>query len=208
MQKLSISLPLTWIQFIDDYKATNGCKSRSQVIEAALALLQQQAVPQVAQAPSLDTQLTNNSKPAVTETDFNLDREIIVYTDGACKGNPGPGGWAAILLCGDHQKELSGGEPQTTNNRMEMMAAIKALQALTRPCVVKIHSDSQLVINTMTRNWKRKMNLDLWAELDRLTKIHKVEWIWVKGHASDPLNCRADELAVIAARQIRKPTHA
>ncbi|KGF72896.1 hypothetical protein DO97_04125 [Neosynechococcus sphagnicola sy1] len=127
---------------------------------------------------------------------------VVIYTDGACKGNPGPGGWAAILRYGDHTQEISGGAAATTNNRMEMMAAIQALQSLTRPCQVRLHTDSQLLVNTMTRNWKRKANLDLWAELDRLAATHQVEWTWVKGHGSDPWNIRADELAVKAAQAI------
>ncbi len=132
------------------------------------------------------------------------DLPVIIYTDGACRGNPGPGGWAALLQYGDKTREISGAEPQTTNNRMEMMAAIQALQALTRPCKVRLHTDSQLVVNTMTKGWKRKANLDLWAELDRLVKEHQVAWIWVKGHADDPLNNRVDELAVQASKTIQK----
>jgi ribonuclease HI len=125
---------------------------------------------------------------------------VIIYTDGACKGNPGPGGWAAILQDNEQTQEISGGAIQTTNNRMEMQAAIEALMSLKQPCQVKLHSDSQLLVNTMTKNWKRKANLDLWADLDRLAMVHTVEWIWVKGHANDPLNNRVDELAVMAAR--------
>jgi ribonuclease HI len=135
------------------------------------------------------------------------DLPVIIYTDGACRGNPGPGGWAAILQYGDKNREISGAELQTTNNRMEMMAVIQALQALTRPCAVRLHTDSQLVVNTMTKGWKRKANQDLWAEIDQLAKTHQVEWIWVKGHASDPLNNRVDELAVQAAKSIQvKPS--
>lgn len=132
------------------------------------------------------------------------DLPVIIYTDGACRGNPGPGGWAAILQYGDKTREISGSERDTTNNRMEMMAVIQALQALTRPCIVRLHTDSQLIVNTMTKGWKRKANQDLWADLDRAAQTHKVSWIWVKGHASDPLNNRVDELAVQAAKSLQK----
>lgn len=132
------------------------------------------------------------------------DLPVIIYTDGACRGNPGPGGWAAILQYGDKTREISGAEPDTTNNRMEMMAVIQALQALTRPCIVRLHTDSQLIVNTMTKGWKRKANQDLWADLDQAAQIHKVAWIWVKGHASDPLNNRVDHLAVQAAKSLLK----
>jgi ribonuclease HI len=128
---------------------------------------------------------------------------VIIYTDGACKGNPGPGGWAALLQYEEHTKEISGAEAHTTNNRMEMMAAIQALRVLNSPCQVKLHTDSQLVVNTMTKGWKRKANLDLWAELDQLSQVHDVKWIWVKGHANDALNNRVDQLAVMAAKTIR-----
>jgi ribonuclease HI len=129
---------------------------------------------------------------------------VVIYTDGACKGNPGSGGWAAILQCGGHTKEISGGEAQTTNNRMEMMAVIQALKSLTRPCQVQLHTDSQLVVNTMTCNWKRKANLDLWSEIDHLATIHQIKWIWVRGHAGNPLNHRADQLAVAASRKFQR----
>ncbi len=137
-------------------------------------------------------------------------RTVIIYTDGACLKNPGgAGGWAAVLQYTKGngelaEKEILGGDPSTTNNRMEMQAAIEALKALKEPCCVKLHSDSQLLVNTMSLGWKRKANKDLWAELDKLSQIHKVEWVWVKGHASDPLNNRADELAVQAAMSADK----
>ncbi|MEM9541906.1 MAG: ribonuclease HI [Cyanobacteria bacterium P01_E01_bin.42] len=136
-----------------------------------------------------------------SQPDTSSRKEVIVYTDGACSGNPGAGGWGAILKYGEHCKELSGfAREQTTNNRMEMTAVIEALNALKYPCLVYLHTDSQLIVNTMTRNWKRKANQDLWAEIDRLARIHQVEWIWVKGHASDPLNNRVDRLAVAASK--------
>jgi len=128
---------------------------------------------------------------------------VIAYTDGACSGNPGPGGWGAVLVWPDgRREELSGSATgTTTNNRMEIAAAIAALQALPPGSYVRLHSDSQLVINTMTRGWRRRVNQDLWDELDRWAAQHRVEWIWVKGHASDPLNQRADTLAVAAAKR-------
>lgn len=135
------------------------------------------------------------------KADTSSRKEVIIYTDGACSGNPGAGGWGAILKYGKHCKELSGfAWETTTSNRMEMTAVIEALKALKYPCRVYLHTDSQLIVNTMTRNWKRKANQDLWAEIDRLSQIHQVEWIWVKGHASDPLNNRVDRLAVAASK--------
>ncbi|MDB9311638.1 ribonuclease HI [Spirulina sp. CS-785/01] len=137
--------------------------------------------------------MTKSNQPIVT-----------IYTDGACLGNPGVGGYAALLMYGEHQKEISGSEgTATTNNRMEMQAAIAGLQALKFPCQVKLYSDSQLLVNTMTKNWKRKANQDLWATLDQLVKEHQVEWFWVKGHADNPYNQRVDELAVAAAKAQR-----
>jgi ribonuclease HI len=134
--------------------------------------------------------------------------EVEIFTDGACRGNPGPGGWGAILRYGEVEKELSGGEPQTTNNRMELMAAIAGLDALKRPCRVKLYTDSQYVLGGITqwvagwkaRNWrtadkKPVKNVDLWQRLDAAALPHQVEWIWVKGHAGHPENERADALA-------------
>ena len=130
---------------------------------------------------------------------------LIAYTDGACRGNPGPGGWGAVILRpGAPPEELSGSATTaTTNNRMEMMAAIAVLQSLPPGCQVRLHSDSQLLINTMTKGWRRRANEDLWDELDRLAAQHEVEWIWVRGHAGDLFNSRADALAVAAAKRAR-----
>lgn len=134
--------------------------------------------------------------------------KIVIYTDGACSGNPGPGGWGAILMWGDHRKELSGGEANTTNNRMELMAAISALEALKRASKVELHTDSNYVKNGVTawiHGWKRNgwktadkkpvKNAELWQRLDAARKSHEVDWRWVKGHAGDVENERADELA-------------
>ncbi len=134
--------------------------------------------------------------------------EVIIYTDGACSGNPGPGGWGAILMYGAHERELWGGEPHTTNNRMELMAAIKALEALKRPCRVELHTDSQYLRQGVTEwlaGWKARgwrtaakapvKNEDLWRALDAARARHEVAWRWVKGHSGHPLNERADGLA-------------
>jgi len=135
---------------------------------------------------------------------------IRVYTDGACIGNPGPGGWAAIIVDGRKRKEISGREKSTTNNRMELMAAIKGLAETPPGSEVTIESDSQYLVYTMTRNWKRKANHDLWGQLDRLTAERTVTWSWMRGHVGHPENERADSLANRAAG-IRKgnptPTH-
>nr|WP_245301962.1 ribonuclease HI [Symbiobacterium terraclitae] len=136
-------------------------------------------------------------------------REVVIYTDGACSGNPGPGGWGAVLLAGEHRKELSGFHPHTTNNRMEIQAAISALRALKYPCRVKLYSDSAYLINAFRQNWlenwqrngwvnSRKEpveNQDLWRELLEAARPHEVEWIKVKGHADNAENNRCDELA-------------
>lgn len=142
--------------------------------------------------------------------------DVDIWTDGACSGNPGPGGWGAILVAKGQEKELSGGEPATTNNRMELMAAIAALEALTRPCAVTLHTDSQYVKNGLTQwihGWKRNgwktadkkpvANADLWLRLDAAAARHKVEWRWVKGHAGDPMNERADALARAAIKAMK-----
>ncbi|WP_373976343.1 ribonuclease HI [Chitinibacter sp. SCUT-21] len=133
---------------------------------------------------------------------------VEIYTDGACKGNPGPGGWGAFLRYGAHEKDLFGGEAHTTNNRMELLAVISALQALTRQCEVTIHTDSQYVkngIETWIHGWKKNgwktaakqpvKNEDLWRALDEQVARHTVQWRWVKGHAGNPGNERADQLA-------------
>ncbi|MCJ2118263.1 ribonuclease HI [Methylobacterium sp. J-001] len=146
----------------------------------------------------------------VTETAGEPTR-VKIYTDGACSGNPGPGGWGAILIFGDTQKELSGGEAFTTNNRMEILAAIESLEALKRPCRVDLFTDSQYLrqgITSWIHNWKARgwrtadkkpvKNEDLWRRIDTANARHEVAWHWVKGHASDPLNNRVDALAVAA----------
>lgn len=133
---------------------------------------------------------------------------VVVHTDGACSGNPGPGGWGAILEFRGIEKELYGGEPETTNNRMELTAAIEALAALKRPSTVELHTDSMYLRDGITQwihNWKRNgwktaakkpvKNADLWQRLDELLSGHKIDWRWVKGHAGHDLNERADELA-------------
>ncbi len=134
--------------------------------------------------------------------------EVVIYTDGACKGNPGPGGWGAWLKSGTHEKELWGGEPATTNNRMELTAVIEALGSLKRRCKVAIYTDSEYVRNGITtwiHNWKQRgwrtadrkpvKNVELWQRLEALASSHDVSWHWVKGHAGDPGNERADALA-------------
>ncbi len=147
----------------------------------------------------------------------NIDA-VVVYTDGACEPNPGFGGWAAILQYKGRCRELSGGERTTTNNRMEMMAAIKALEALTRRCAVVVSTDSEYLKRGITewvpvwrrRNWKRKggelKNVDLWQHLDELTRQHDIQWRWVRGHAGDPLNERCDELATQEVAKQRSHT--
>jgi ribonuclease HI len=133
---------------------------------------------------------------------------VVIHTDGACSGNPGPGGWGAILALGDRQKELHGGEAHTTNNRMELMGAISALEALKKPCVVDLHTDSQYMrdgIMKWIKNWKRNgwrtadkkpvKNVDLWQRLEAALERHQVRWHWVRGHAGDAMNERADQLA-------------
>lgn len=139
-----------------------------------------------------------------------MSTKITVYTDGACKGNPGPGGWGVLLQHGEYEKEICGGEANTTNNRMELMAVIKALQAINRPCEIDWYLDSQYVRNGITEwlsGWKKKnwrsasgqpvKNQDLWQLLDQalMVNTHKINWHWVKGHSGDPGNDRADALA-------------
>jgi ribonuclease HI len=142
---------------------------------------------------------------------------VVVYTDGACSGNPGPGGWGAILMSGAHRKEISGGEAESTNNRMELSAAIGALEALKRPSKVALHTDSNYLKDGITKwifGWKRNgwktadkkpvKNEDLWKRLDLALKCHTIEWHWVKGHAGHPENERADELARMAIKALKK----
>lgn len=132
---------------------------------------------------------------------------VTIYTDGACQGNPGPGGWGAILRSGSHEKELSGGEAETTNNRMELQAALEALRALTEACQVRLFTDSQYLKKGITewlphwkrRNWRRKggklANVDLWKKLDEEIDRHQIRWEWVRGHAGNVMNERVDKLA-------------
>ena len=139
---------------------------------------------------------------------------VEIYTDGGCEPNPGTGGWGAILRFGDKQKELSGGQHDTTNNRMELTAAVRALEALKRPSDVVLYTDSQYVKNGIVswianwkqRGWKRKdgplKNVDLWKELDALNQAHNIQWRWLKGHAGHPLNERCDELATEAIERL------
>jgi ribonuclease HI len=150
----------------------------------------------------------NTMRPSLTP--------IEIHTDGACLGNPGPGGWAALLRCRGVERELCGGEPQTTNNRMELMAAIAALEALKQPCAAVLHSDSRYVLQGIAEwlpGWKRKgwktaggtavKNQDLWQRLDAAAAPHRVQWQWVKGHAGHPDNERVDALARAQAQRFR-----
>ncbi|HEX9004792.1 MAG TPA: ribonuclease HI [Blastocatellia bacterium] len=146
-------------------------------------------------------------------------KQVVIYTDGACSGNPGPGGYGAVLLYNGHRKELSGGFRLTTNNRMEMLAVIEALRSLKDRCAVKLHSDSQYVINAIEKGWAAKwkangwmrnkkdkaVNPDLWQQLLDLCKQHKVEFIWVRGHSGNVENERCDVLAVAASQQRNLP---
>ena len=142
---------------------------------------------------------------------------VEIYTDGACKGNPGVGGWGALLRRGEDIRELHGGEALTTNNRMELMAVIRALEALNRACKVRLHTDSQYVqlgISKWIHGWKKNgwrtadkkpvKNADLWRQLDELAANHEIEWLWVKGHAGHDGNERADELANLGAASVRR----
>jgi ribonuclease HI len=138
-------------------------------------------------------------------------KKVVIHTDGGCRGNPGPGGWAAVLSCGNRTREISGGVPETTNNRMELQAAIEALKALKEPCEVELFTDSQYVRRGVTEwigNWKRNgwmtaaktpvKNADLWRALDEQARRHRVTWRWLKGHAGHAANERCDELARLA----------
>ena len=142
-------------------------------------------------------------------------KNVTIYTDGACSGNPGPGGWGAVLMYGPHRKELSGGEAETTNNRMELTAVIRALSALKEPCRVELYSDSKYVIEGLEKGWakgwkkrgwvksdkKPALNPDLWEQLLTLTEGHEMVYHWVKGHAENPYNNRCDEMAVAESRK-------
>jgi ribonuclease HI len=152
----------------------------------------------------------NNEPPCASDI-------VEIYTDGACKGNPGVGGWGALLRSGTRAREIYGGEVATTNNRMELMAVIRALEALKKPCRVRLHTDSQYVqlgISKWIHSWKKNgwrtaekkpvKNADLWRELDELAATHEIEWLWVKGHAGHDGNERADELANLGAASIAR----
>ena len=144
-------------------------------------------------------------------------KTVTIYTDGACSGNPGPGGWAAILLYGPHEKTISGGAAETTNNRMELTGVIEALALLKEPCTVDLYSDSKYVIDALEKGWAVRwrragwmrtkhdpaLNPDLWARLLDLTEIHDLRYHWVKGHASNPYNNRCDALAVAESKKYR-----
>ena len=148
-----------------------------------------------------------------------FEKNVVIYTDGACTGNPGPGGYGVVLLYNDHRKELSGGFRLTTNNRMEMMAAVVGLQALNQPCDVILHSDSKYLVDAMVQGWARKWqangwkrnkkemakNPDLWQQLLDLCDFHRVNFRWVKGHAGFAENERCDQLAVAASRAADLP---
>lgn len=146
-----------------------------------------------------------------------MKKTVKIFTDGACSGNPGAGGWGAILRYGQHERELSGGERNTTNNRMELSAVISALSALKEPCKVILTTDSKYVVDSVTKGWvygwkkkgwiksdkKPALNVDLWEKLLPLLELHEVEWVWVKGHAGHAENERCDELAVLAASRYK-----
>jgi len=143
--------------------------------------------------------------------------EVEIYTDGACSGNPGPGGWAAILVASGREKEVSGGEESTTNNRMEMTAAIEALKKLNKPCAVRVYSDSAYLVNAFLQGWlsswkmngwknsakQQVSNMDLWLELDRLSMMHTISWFKVKGHSDHVFNNRCDALAVAEVTKLK-----
>jgi ribonuclease HI len=152
----------------------------------------------------------------VSEQETQHLPHVVIHTDGACSGNPGPGGWGAILAFGDHEKELKGGAANTTNNRMELMAAIAALEALKRPCRVDLHTDSQYLRDGVTSylaRWKQNgwrtadkkpvKNIDLWQRLDAAMRHHQIRWHWLRGHAGHALNERADLLARQAIAEVR-----
>lgn len=145
-------------------------------------------------------------------------KKVQIFSDGACSGNPGPGGWGTILRFGEHEKEMSGGEKETTNNRMELTAVIKGLEALKEPCEVEFFTDSKYIIDSVTKGWavkwknngwikpdkKPALNPDLWERLLSLLEIHNVTFNWVKGHAGHPENERCDRLAVAASQEAKR----
>ena len=145
-------------------------------------------------------------------------KTVYIFSDGACSGNPGPGGWGTILRFGEHEKEMSGGEKETTNNRMELTAVIKGLEALKEPCEVEFFTDSKYIIDSVTKGWavkwknngwikpdkKPALNPDLWERLLSLLEIHNVTFNWVKGHAGHPENERCDRLAVAASQEAKR----
>lgn len=147
-----------------------------------------------------------------------LMKKVSIYTDGACSGNPGPGGWGAILIYGEEKKELSGGHADTTNNRMELMGVISAMENLKIPCQVTLYTDSQYIVNAVNKGWAKKWkangwmrskkdaakNPDLWERLLALLEIHDTTFVWVKGHAENQYNNRCDELAVEQSQRFRK----
>lgn len=149
-----------------------------------------------------------------------IDSEVEIYTDGACSGNPGPGGWAAVLVSGGREKEISGGQESTTNNRMELTAAIEALKRLKKPCSVHLYSDSAYLVNAFLlgwlESWKRNgwknstkqqvSNMDLWLDLDQMSAMHKITWCKVKGHSDHEYNNRCDALAVAEVAKIKNKT--
>jgi len=155
---------------------------------------------------------------ATPDSTLTAARDVVdIYTDGACKGNPGVGGWGVLMQSGARSRELYGGEPDTTNNRMELMAVIRALEALKRPSSVRLHTDSQYVqlgISKWIHGWKKNgwrtadkkpvKNVDLWRELDELAGRHEIQWLWVKGHAGHDGNERADELANLGVATVAK----
>ncbi len=157
-------------------------------------------------------------QPLFRQLSWESAMNVTIYTDGACSGNPGPGGYGAILMYGQHKKELSGGDPNTTNNRMELMGVITALKALNRPCQVDLYTDSQYVVNAIEKGWAKKwqangwmrnkkdkaLNPDLWQSLLNLLEIHQVTFHWVKGHAENPYNNRCDELAVAESHKYKR----
>ena len=157
-------------------------------------------------------------QPLFRQLSWESTMNVTIYTDGACSGNPGPGGYGAVLMYGQHKKELSGGDPNTTNNRMELMGVITALKALNRPCQVDLYTDSQYVVNAIEKGWAKKwqangwmrnkkdkaLNPDLWQTLLELLELHQVKFHWVKGHAENPYNNRCDELAVAESQKYKR----